>query len=259
MYPDPQQALDDVEIAKEIAAITLKKEFPFFFKVFTIPTISKLLVATGEFANACPRRIKDTQLILYEMLDTSNPNIPQQDTDDQCKREKEVTDSLYRVWYDVSITVNIENFPRSPEKLFEFTVYSPSNWKCGENTARLLFTRFLPSFLHEKGYQMSLRLLPFVLSPDDVIAFGLLYKKSKLITWALEGLLGLRAIMIRCFMLPRLEFVCRTPFYANTEGKYVPGFFLFKPYIYKDGYNISELGLEIFLEKKNEQCPFASK
>ncbi|KAG2237862.1 hypothetical protein INT48_002166 [Thamnidium elegans] len=79
MYPDPQQALDDVEIAKEIAAITLKKEFPYlgrqaaelvFFKVFTIPTISKLLVATGEFANACPRRIKDTQLILYEMLDT---------------------------------------------------------------------------------------------------------------------------------------------------------------------------------------------
>lgn len=27
-YPDPQQALDDPEIAKEIAAITLKKEFP---------------------------------------------------------------------------------------------------------------------------------------------------------------------------------------------------------------------------------------
>lgn len=27
-YPDPQQILDDAEVAKEIAAITLKKEFP---------------------------------------------------------------------------------------------------------------------------------------------------------------------------------------------------------------------------------------
>ncbi|KAI9275163.1 hypothetical protein EDC94DRAFT_509322 [Helicostylum pulchrum] len=319
-YPDPQQALDDPEIAKEIAAITLKKEFPSFFKTFTIPSISKLLAATGEFSKACSRRIEDTQLILYEMLDTcgrinkqleANPITPQQDIDDQCKREKEATDrlntihgkytisnddyiytaalivlepihwinryewrkldireinALYRVWYDVSITMNIENFPSSPEKLIEFTdsyakeniKYSPSNWKCGENTARLIVTRFFPSFLHKIGYEMALRSLPSVLYPEDVAAFKLPYKESKLITWTFNGLLGLRAVLTRYFMLPRSEFVVRTPFYANAQGKYVPEFFMYKPYIYKDGYNISELGPEKFLKKKEEQqCPFA--
>lgn len=34
-YPDPQQVLDDLEIAKEIFAITMKKEFPCKFIMYS--------------------------------------------------------------------------------------------------------------------------------------------------------------------------------------------------------------------------------
>lgn len=53
-----------------------------------------------------------------------------------------------------------------------------------------------------------------------------------------------RAFFIRNFMLPRSSFISRTPFYPNKEGRYVPEYFNYKPYIYKDGYSISELGPE---------------
>lgn len=102
-----------------------------FFKTFTIPSISKLLSATGEFSNACSRRIEDTQLILYEMLDTrgrinkqleANPNTPQQDIDHQFKREKEATDRLNTIHAKYKIS-NDDNIYTAA-----LIVLEPINW-----------------------------------------------------------------------------------------------------------------------------------
>ncbi|CEP12946.1 hypothetical protein [Parasitella parasitica] len=95
-YPNSQDVLDNIEIAREVNAITIRKEFPFvgregaelaLFKTYTIPTISKLLAATGEFKNHCTRRAEDTELILLELTETfariqrqlaKDPNTPEE-------------------------------------------------------------------------------------------------------------------------------------------------------------------------------------
>ncbi|KAL7309308.1 hypothetical protein PS15m_011411 [Mucor circinelloides] len=103
-YPNPQDVLDSIDIAREINAITVKKEFPFLsregtelalFKTFTIPTISKLLVATGEFKKDCTRRAEDTEIVLMEITDAyariqkqvaKDANTPEEDIKAQWQR-----------------------------------------------------------------------------------------------------------------------------------------------------------------------------
>lgn len=129
---------------------------------------------------------------------------------------------------------------------------TPSNWKCGEPTIRLLLSQYIPSLLCEQGYRFSLRLLPSLLDAADTAVFQLPYPESKLITWILKSTLLLRAFFIRHFMLPRSTWLNRTPFYANEEDRFVPELFIYKPHISKEGYVISELGPEKFIK----QCPF---
>jgi hypothetical protein len=67
------------------------------FKTYTVPTISKLLNATGEFAKNCPRRVEDTELILQEIIDPyarivnqlqKNPKTSRDDVDKQWERSE---------------------------------------------------------------------------------------------------------------------------------------------------------------------------
>lgn len=67
--------------------------------------------------------------------------------------------------------------------------------------------------------------------------------------------MAVRAFIIRHFFLPRFNWVNRTPFYANKEGKFVPEFNIYPP-VYPKGYKIPELGPVKF--QPNEcpaQCP----
>lgn len=103
-----------------------------------------------------------------------------------------------------------------------------------------------------------LRLLPSLLDPEDAAAFNLPHKESKVITMFVKTVLCIRRVVVRHFMLPRSAFLSRIPFYSNKEGKYVPKFYHYKPYIYKDGYSISELGPEKFKVHHNIEVPSGS-
>lgn len=83
-----------------------------------------------------------------------------------------------------------------------------------------------------------------MLDLEDVQAFELPYSESKLLTWSVHSVLGIRAFVLRHFMLPRSNYVSRTPFYANEKNCLVPEFFIYKPHIYENGYVISDLGPE---------------
>lgn len=76
------------------------------FKTYTIPTISKILVSTGEFASNCSRRAEDTGLILNEIIDThariqnqlmTDPNTPNKDIREQWERPKEAMTRLNEI------------------------------------------------------------------------------------------------------------------------------------------------------------------
>ncbi|GAN03118.1 DUF2236 family protein [Mucor ambiguus] len=314
-YPNPQDVLDSIDIAREINAITTKKEFPFLsregtelalFKTFTIPTISKLLVATGEFKKDCTRRAEDTELVLMEITDAhtriqkqvaKDPNTPEEDIKAQWQRpdmalerlnelhgkynilnddylytlslfiyepvswidryewrsldEREIN-AMFRVWYDVGVGMNLQDIPDTPAKMLAFKnnyaekhiTYASSNWKCGEPTFRHLLSN-LPAFLRETVYNFGLHILPSVLDSADAKAFQL-PEEHAILTAIFKSALHIRAFFIRHFMLPRSTYLSRTPFYPNKEGKFVPEFFYYKPHIYKDGYNISELGPDKF-------------
>ncbi len=88
----------------------------------------------------------------------------------------------------------------------------------------------------------------------DVKGFQLPHPESKLITFIVKSVFHTRAFIIRYAMLPRSSFINRTPFYSNNEKKFVPVFFRYKPYVYKNGYTISNLGPEKML--KEAKCPF---
>ncbi|KAI9322371.1 hypothetical protein BX666DRAFT_1894221 [Dichotomocladium elegans] len=77
-YPDPTLALRDAKVAEEVFDVTFRNEFPFLgrlslelalFKTYSVPSISKILAATGEFKKNTNKRFEDTSLILMEMTD----------------------------------------------------------------------------------------------------------------------------------------------------------------------------------------------
>ncbi|KAF8946087.1 hypothetical protein BGZ47_001355 [Haplosporangium gracile] len=78
-YPDPTLPLRDLAVANEVSAVTGGYDFPYvnvmslefaLFKTYAIPSISKILAATKQFAAQCPKRADDTGLILGEMTET---------------------------------------------------------------------------------------------------------------------------------------------------------------------------------------------
>ncbi|KAI9273045.1 hypothetical protein BDA99DRAFT_477385 [Phascolomyces articulosus] len=103
-YPDPRIALNDSKVAAEVFDITFRKEFPALhhhafelalLRSITIPSISKLLIATGEVFHRPQKREEDSYLILHEMLDVhphvetlrgKNPNVTQDEIDLQHSR-----------------------------------------------------------------------------------------------------------------------------------------------------------------------------
>jgi len=79
-YPDPTLPLRDIKVAREVATATQAYEFPYLnvvslefalFKTYAIPTISKILAGSRQFASQCAKRADDTGLILAEMNEST--------------------------------------------------------------------------------------------------------------------------------------------------------------------------------------------
>ncbi|KAG0039397.1 hypothetical protein BGZ83_002821 [Gryganskiella cystojenkinii] len=82
-YPDPTLPLRDLAVATEVTAVINELEFPFLnvvslefasFKTYAIPTISKILAATKQFATAGLKRADDTFLIILELNEGHSRN-----------------------------------------------------------------------------------------------------------------------------------------------------------------------------------------
>ncbi|EIE85959.1 hypothetical protein RO3G_10669 [Rhizopus delemar RA 99-880] len=171
--------------------------------------------------------------------------------------------ACYHAWYVIGLEMNMKDIPESFEKVIQFKEehakkhirYAKVNWMCGEPTLRLFIT-FLPSFLSTHLYKFACKVLPSFLTEHETKAFGL-PEENKFYSFIIYVAFMIRAFFIRHFMLPRKKFLVRTPFYPNSNGKYVPNYFVFNNMIYKDGYDISNLGPEKYAKGKVSSCPFA--
>ncbi|KAG0170055.1 hypothetical protein DFQ28_002597 [Apophysomyces sp. BC1034] len=317
-YPDPNVVLEDKELAFKIYSHTFRREFPTLareslefslFKTFVLPTVSKLLISTGEFKRAARRRAEDTELILSEIIDahprlvnhrrhTSEHITPEEVAKQHARqgeslkrlnelhgkypilngdylftlalflsepirwinnyewRELDIREvnAIFRVWHDIGVGMKIQDIPDTKEELLKFKEeyeiehrkYHPANWQCAKPTIELLLER-VPKILHPMVYKT----LPCLLEKGDIEAFGI-DPPSMLVRAGFHIMVTLRAKFIRYFCLPRRDFLIRTPFHPDKDGKYVPLYHLYKP-VYPDGYRIAELGPEKFLPK----CPVA--
>ncbi|KAI9495130.1 hypothetical protein BDB00DRAFT_272599 [Zychaea mexicana] len=106
-YPDPTLALRDSAVAEEVYNTTLRKEFPFLartslefalFKTYSVPTISKILYATGEFSRSIDstrKRADDTELILFEIAE-AYPHIEELKKGNRVPTQEEINDQRRR-------------------------------------------------------------------------------------------------------------------------------------------------------------------
>ncbi|CAO3700106.1 unnamed protein product [Rhizopus stolonifer] len=174
--------------------------------------------------------------------------------------EREIN-ACYRAWYDIGLGMKIKNIPDSFERILKFkeehakkhVYYGKANWKCGEPTLRL-FISCIP--FSNQLYNLACHVLPSVLTPGDAEAFGL-PKENKIYSHLIYLLLNVRAFFVRYFMLPRKSFMIRTPFYPSSNGMFVPNFFVYNNKVYKEGYDISNVGPEKYAKRKVPGCPFA--
>ncbi|KAF9137017.1 hypothetical protein BGX30_010628 [Mortierella sp. GBA39] len=100
-YPDPTLPLRDLTVAREVTTATGSFDFPFvnvislefaLFKTYAIPSISKILSATKQFAAQCPKRADDTGLILCEMTETYKRQVYRHMTEGKEDLDEDLTD-----------------------------------------------------------------------------------------------------------------------------------------------------------------------
>ncbi|KAI9020646.1 hypothetical protein CLU79DRAFT_888129 [Phycomyces nitens] len=151
--------------------------------------------------------------------------------------------AVFVIWADLGRKMKIKNMPATPQELtafkehYEKTVvrYSKSNWKCAQHTIDHLLFRIPKMF-----WPIVYKIIPCVLDDHDISAFGI-EPASPIVKTIFWYTMRLRANFIRYLCLPRKDFVIRTPFSPNKEGRFVPVYDIYKP-IYTNGYSIFELG-----------------
>ncbi|KAI8391790.1 uncharacterized protein BYT42DRAFT_592122 [Radiomyces spectabilis] len=284
-YPDPNVVLENRDIAVEIFTETFRREFPTLareglefalFKTFTVPSVSKLLVATGEFAKDSTRRTEDTELILSEIIDpfarihnTLMDNL--EVTDDDIKLQEERSQkaierlNLIHGAYPISnddYLFTLALFLAEPSRWInsyewrEMDVremnhyekklcrYSPTNWQVAIPTINHVLST-LPAFLRPIVFKF----VPCLLEPNDYIYFGI-DAPSWWVRVLFHVIVYTRAKFIRYCCLPRRKYLIRTPLRKAENGRYMPLYEISRC-VYAQGYKVEELGPDKFLPK----CP----
>ncbi|KAI8982085.1 hypothetical protein BDF20DRAFT_817717 [Mycotypha africana] len=186
-YPNPLDVLNNPEIAQEIHATTMKKEFPStelaLFKTFTIPTISKLLVATKQFEHDASRRAEDTELLLNEIVDTygriqkqlqKDPDTPEEDIQAQWKRPTLALERLNELHGKYSILNEDYIYTLS---LF---IFEPISW-INRFEWRTLDEREINALFrvwYDVGIAMKMKDVPD--TPEKMLAFKNMYAQKKI-------------------------------------------------------------------------------
>ncbi|KAL0073319.1 hypothetical protein J3Q64DRAFT_1778539 [Phycomyces blakesleeanus] len=156
--------------------------------------------------------------------------------------EREIN-AMFVIWADLGKKMKIKDIPATPQELtafrqhYEKTVvrYSKSNWKCAQHTIDHLLSRIPKLF-----WPIVYKIIPCVLDEHDIVAFGI-EPPSPIFKTIFWYTMRLRANFIRYLCLPRTDFVIRTPYSPNAQGRFTPVYDVYKS-IYTTGYNIFELG-----------------
>ncbi|KAG1050392.1 hypothetical protein G6F43_007337 [Rhizopus delemar] len=191
------------------------------FKTYTTPKNSKILVSTGEFGKECPRRYEDTELILREFADVYG-RIQNHLKDHPDTPKEHLLDQLDR-----------------KEKAIKRLNGLHGKYNVGND-----------DFLYT--------LTMFITEPVAWINKHLVYQKeNKFYSFIIYVAFMIRTFFIRHFMLPCKKFSVRTPFYPNSNGKYVPNYFVLTTRSTKMATTYQTLDPEKYVKEKVSSCPFA--
>ncbi|KAK5822220.1 hypothetical protein F5H01DRAFT_289299, partial [Linnemannia elongata] len=284
-YPDPTLPLRDLNVAREVTTATSGYDFPFvnvislefaLFKTYAIPSISKILAATKQFATQCPKRADDTGLILCEMTETYKRQEYRRMTEGKEDLDEDLTDAKRERLALEKLNLIHGHYPiRQEDYLYtlalfilepvswinrlewrqitdleknnyerENMVYAPSNVAIAQATTSLLLSKS-PKVIHPLGRHIVSSLLTDRLRT----AFAIPNPPRGLTTFIL-GVFKLRRFFIQYLLLPKWYPNFRTALRANDEGKFVPRWNKYAP-VYPNGYHIEDLGPNKFLGK----CP----
>ncbi|KAJ8324631.1 hypothetical protein QVD99_002653 [Batrachochytrium dendrobatidis] len=272
--------------------VQILTDFPFlyrtalefaFFKTYGIPSISKLLVATGEITNACPRRIADTDLLIREFcehpLDNERSILAMRRMNhfhskyhisngdylyvlcvfiiepirwiNQFGFRKLTTNEIEALcihWRCVGIYMGITDIPGSyPEVVAYIEEYEKANF-CYTDQNRQVANATIEVFLapFPKCMHSFGHKAAHALCPPNLCEAMGFEKSSKLLKSTLEGALSLMGLVTRLFCFPRSQPKHRTGEFPNPNGSYCPRFAMYDKQLYKEGYFIGKLGPQKF-------------
>ncbi|KAK3841740.1 MAG: hypothetical protein J3R72DRAFT_368867 [Linnemannia gamsii] len=288
-YPDPTLPLRDLKVAEEVATATGAYDFPYMtnvslefalFKTYGIPSISKILAATKQFAADCTKRADDTELILAEMTEAYKRQSYRSMTEAHPDLEEDVMDAkrqqvaleklnfihghypirqedfLYTLalfvlepvsWLDRFEWREVTELEKNNYEL-ENMVFARSNVVVAGATTNHLLSR-APKALHPLGRHIVSALLT-----DRLRTAFAIPKPPRGMTTLVVSILNLRKYFIRYFLLPKKYPLFRSALRANEQGKFVPRFNKYTP-VYPDGYHIEDLGPSKFVGR----CPVLLK
>lgn len=252
------------------------------FRTYTIPSISALLANTARFENNCGKRYDDTSLLFAELLENPFPsdrsvtalrriNFIHGQFRDKISNDdmvyvlsvfifepirwigrfewrplsREERDSLFIVWTHIGRRMGIQDIPKTLEEYEvwnqeyekKYMVYAPSNVTVCEATVKLFLSQ-APSFAHPFGRAVAYCLM------DDRLRAALKYPHpNAFLTAALGGLLWIRKMILRFFMLPRPRWLStrRSPAVGGIGQTMCPRYHLYAK-TYEDGYVLARLG-----------------
>ncbi|KAL2914281.1 hypothetical protein HK105_206227 [Polyrhizophydium stewartii] len=284
----PPPSPSDIEALSRVYIETSYTEFPFLttkalefglFKTYSIPSISKLLVATGEMSDRCARRTVDTDLLMREFTEHSllsergqtalrrmnflHGHYPIKNSDyvyvltvfmvepikwvnryGYRKMHPNETQAHFLYWQAVGIRMGIKDIPATLEDARRYMEdYETAHMKFTETNAKIAdaTVKVLLNDVPSLLHGIA-RQFVYALSPRPLrVAMGFPEPIYGLST-VISGALSLHGLFVRYSMFPRTKPLFRTPEKPNAQGKMCPVFMVYDKLIYKDGYTIETLG-----------------
>ncbi|KAL2914261.1 hypothetical protein HK105_206206 [Polyrhizophydium stewartii] len=292
--------LQDIDALGKVYNHNAFREFPFlnqlalqfgFFKTYGIPSISKLLVATGEIPSHCTRRLVDTELLIREAterplsteraqtalrrLNFLHGHYPIKNSDylyvlavfmvepvlwsnryGYRKMHPNEVQVHFLYWTAIGIRMGIKDIPATFDDAVKFMEdYEVQHMRFSESNAKIAEST-INAFLQQVPGPLHgfVRQSVYALTPERLrIAMGFPKPIYGLRTF-LEGILSLHGFFVRYFMFPRNKLLLGTLETPNADGKLRLAFHVYDKVTYKDGYTVDTLGPAKF-EKDNTLGP----
>ncbi|KAF9140438.1 hypothetical protein BG015_001668, partial [Linnemannia schmuckeri] len=289
-YPDPTFPLRDLAVAKEVSAATGGYDFPYvnvislefaLFKTYVIPSISKILAATKQFATQCPKQADDTGLLLSEMTETYKRQVYRRMTEGKEDLEEDLKDVRREQLALEKLNFIHGHYPNRQEDYLytlALSVLEPVSWinrlewrqitDLEKNALLAVWTihgqnmkieSILETFDELAQWSENYEHENMVYAPSNVAiaqppaSSSQKHPRHCTPSAAISShpssptvFAPLRRFFIQYFLLPKRYPNFRTALRANNQGKFVPRWNKYTP-VYPDRYHIEDLGPNRFL------------